>query len=298
MSDIIATTTTNSDSDSLGRLVFWDLNGFVNYEKYCEMLDACGIPNHMHPDFIDPEKALERALNDAIERKQGRGGSNVSVTKMRAAKKGQKVYLVHNKKRNEVEESVDFNEDLKVRLTVLGTVTCEPENHRMAETIKARFNFHCDHLNTSDVGNVNTSVVRWLKGARIRQRGGMYFLAQEHLEQWNSFVAATEEMSEHVFHEIPADNLESVRKAILSGFTSQIESEIAKIESAVEKDLGARGLQTQLRNVAAIQHQMEYYQELMGTVLTELTEKTEELQANVSMLAFAAQAQEKAENEK
>lgn len=148
-------------------------------------------------------------------------------------------------------------------------------------------------LNHQDASYWLSRLVRNVDSISLRDRGGVYFVPRNRLEEWRAYVAAIRASSSHMVYEIPALRSDEAVAAIIDSLTRESEDEAIAIEAELENgDLGGRAIKTRGERCEAMSRKVASYEQLLGRGLDTLRERLERLQANVAAAALASSAPE------
>ncbi len=144
-------------------------------------------------------------------------------------------------------------------------------------------------LNNGDVGSWLVSRVADLNAIRLRDTGGIYFVPQNHRDEWSKIAAVLEKCAQSRIWQIPALRANEAVGAILEALRQQANNELAKIEAALERELGAKGLRTQQALAQEQLALLSSYEQLLGVTQQDLREKIQAVEARVVEAVLTAE---------
>lgn len=269
---------------SPGAMVWWRLGGTLPYSKLLEAWTDAGLDPSLLSDSCGPRKALRRAVDTQVEkhrirRKLPKGGWVLKVETQDA-------------ERNDL----DYRTEVKVSLDPLGRCAIEPEDHRLAPEIRAAFDAALETVTATDVSTLLISLVEHCRGVALREGGGLYFVAPEHLAEWETMVRALRSISGHRIYSAPAMRSADIVDAVLAGMEEEARIAADKMEADLaadgDKALGSRALKSRAANCESVCDKIGQYERLMGVKLDAIRQRMEGLQAGIAAAILAAEAEE------
>jgi len=244
-----------------GLIAGWTLKGPVDHAALSAAWLAAGLSDKFIPDPPTAEKALGRAVKAAA-------GDAVTLTKMPGT-----AWAIEDLR-------FDSETGLPVRSTrlvarlvdarslkVLGSDGVSADISRDARAIEARFASASRELDHGAISTLLTRLVRSVDGvAVLRDGGGVYYVPQNHTEEWRAFVAVLRTVSRHFVGEIPALRSDAAIATVLEGLAQEalqaaekLQAELQAVVDGAEGAIGERALSARMRVLEALYAKLDRY---------------------------------------
>lgn len=273
------------DVPTAGAIVWWRLSGTVLIDELEDAWDDHGLDVKELPQPPIGIAALRRAV---LEQQQQR-------RLVRKLADGSGYALVIEKA-----DGRDLDYDVHARFTLnpIGVLECEgnaPE--KLKEQVRVSYAVHQAELSPTDVGTFLVKQVESHDGVRLRDTGGIYFVPSTALDAWRKVTQALKVASGHLLFEVPALRSEDAVEAVLDAIAQEAAQEADTIaREMAEQDLGERALDNRAERAKAMRAKVQRYEQLLGRELDTLTERLQDLGAQLTVAALkAAKAKEAAE---
>ena len=265
----------------VGALVFWDLHGQVDPEALEEAWNAEGLDTDFVPEPPSPKKALARAMDNLAEGRR--------LRRPLAGRQGYSLVL-----ENAEEERLDYSQQVTAKVDALGVLDIQPPDHPLAGSIRHEYWQATSYLSHGDLSGMLISFTESLLAVGLRGRGGFYFLPPDKVPTFRAAARALKAVSGVVCHEIPAMRSEGAVEAILSGVSAEIAQSCKEMEEKLDdKEIGERGLNSQINHCLKAEQKIAAYAKLLGTNLDHLTGEMEAIRARLTEAALLAASMKK-----
>lgn len=236
---------------------------------------AQGLSEEMLLPMITPKVAVKRAMNELTSRR----------TLARCLGKGKGYALINE---SATEDDLEYSTDFKVVFEG-GMPQIQPEGHPAAATFYKHYTEKLKEVTGTDLSVWVRTLIFKLKGSRLRERGGVYFVPSDNLETFRRMTGVLEKVSGSSIFELPAVNSEQAVKSVLASITTEAEEEIATFEALLNpedgQELGERAMKTKAAQIEELIEKVEKYAEILGTNLDKFKDKLEELHSGFAMAA-------------
>ncbi len=272
------------DVEECGAIVWWSLSSVIDIKLLSGMWEAAGLPEDVFPAPVSENAAFRRALADQQTRRH----------LVRPLKKRGHFAIV--------DESVDENEEISHRVSAnvflengrvevgmpdVETYDAMDRVEELQFELQRSMDFHMEHLGHSDVSYFLIQQANRLGALSLRDRGGMYFLPKEQLEEWRTIVSVLRSVSEHKVYEIPALSTDEAVEAILDSLLREVEGEVSSFEEALLADnLGVRALNNRVERAEGMREKIGKYAALLGKNLDELTNRVGDIEGKLAAAAI------------
>jgi hypothetical protein len=271
-----------------GAVIFWTLAEWSSRNRLQEGFVAAGLDKFV-PEPRPPAPALKAALEEVL------GGPRMLVRPL-ARRDGFTVVLE------------DRGELANIYAQVLvariegdnGEVrpAFQPDTDERIPAVREAYRRHLGLLHTSQVSNSLVAILDALRGTRLRPSGGLYWLPERKLTDWQRAALAAEAAAEgkpsavHILrHRMDADAVRAVRDAIVA----EVLTEATRIQDeVVSGELGERALESRRAQLSQLREKIALYEDLLQVGLGGLyqaVDRTEQAAAAAVLLA-SAQPQE------
>jgi hypothetical protein len=285
------------DVSTAGALVYWRLSGSIWLSElqaaWAKTLASYGLANRpeMLPAATSPATSFTRAVKahgDARTLVRSLGRSSYVIVAERVA----------NRAETHPNEPVEYRVDLQVSLDAVGRVVFKPAEHPKRKQILLDYEKGLDELTSNDVGSWLSDMVRRSDGVALRESGGFYFIPREKLDGplgWRSVSRTIQSCSAHRCFEIPAMRTVDVLDSIVDALGQEAAAEAARLEAEVlehvegRTKLGAKALGSRADQCAAIAAKLGRYEAILGRQVSKLVDKIDEVKAQLTAAALAAQ---------
>lgn len=265
------------DVPTAGAIVWWRLSGAVLIDELEDAWDEAGLEVASLPQPPIGIAALRRAVLEQqtarrLVRRLGDGSG----------------YAVVNEKADGKE--LDYSVSVRFTLDAIGQLEHEgTAPQELIDTVRASYRAHQAELSPSDVGTFLVKQVEACDGVRLRDTGGIYFVPNGAMAAWQALSTAMKAASAHQLFEVPALRSEDAVEAVLDAITQEAQQEAATIAQEMqEQDLGARALDNRAERAKAMRTKVQRYEGLLGRSLETLTERLEDLGAQLTVAALKA----------
>ncbi len=265
-----------------GLLTFWTLPRHVRLAELRQGLDALGLGKHA-PDARTPSAALRTALEEVFPSKSYR------VEPLKSREAFEIIEVLRGERQNV------YRHAWRVCIDEQKAVDLQPFDDNMAESIVWEFNKHLGLVTGPAVTQGLVGILSGMQGTRLRQNGGLYWLADTHRSQWREVADMVEGVPGtggrsavyQIHHQMDHDAIRAVRDAICK----QVAEDTQEIHDAVlSGELGARALAHKQKQAKDLFGMITLYEEILGGGLGDLRrdlEKTEESVSAATLLISA-----------
>jgi hypothetical protein len=254
-----------------GAFVFWDPHA-TNHTRLREALsdigqgDLCPPP---HAVGLAVKKALAdyaRANAAAIKEAMGIKGGDFIVQRHKEAETDG-YELVHVKReKDENDYSFVFSARAEEECTLCETWRAVPPNFRVA--IQAQYEKYRSLVSGSGVGKMLSELVGQLHGTCVRAIGGVYYLPEDTVADWDKVVAAVESVGETVVTRARVVLDDSSIRTVANAITNELHQRAQEIRDAVTSgDLKADALENRAGLARRCQEKAKHYEEILGVSL-------------------------------
>jgi len=266
------------DFQTAGAAVWWELDGEVPHQVLEGLGEGLGLDPSKLPSKPSAEVALRRAMQTAGDRRR---------MMVRPLTKRGAWALVDETRQG---EDLTYNVELRARLED-GQLRLTPDDHPRAAAVAATFDRAQRWLTASDISEWLIATARRLKAVPLRDRGGMYFIPQAQLAEWEQVRRALAAVSDHTLYQMAALPTAEVIQAVLDGVEREAQAQIAEMDRELnEGEMGKRALASKAKACTGAAEKVRYYEGLLGRALPALHERLEGLQARLAAAALANQA--------
>lgn len=266
------------DVKEAGAIVMWWLSGTINAERLRAEWATAGLDVALVPDNPGVEAALRRAVGEQKEKRR--------LVRSLARMSGWAIVDEHAS-----ESEVAYRQECTIKADAVGRVVVEPQGHPLTQEIMAAFAGHLENLKTTDVSGWLSSLVRHLGAVALRDGGGVYFIPRDKLDAWRKMVGVVRSVSSHGIYEVPALLASEAVALVLRSIEYEAQAEAEAMEQKLDKELGARALETQVVRCSDVEKKVSGYEALLGTSMEVLKQRLSTLRSRLSEAALAAQAE-------
>jgi hypothetical protein len=251
-----------------GAVVYWNA-GPTRRELLEERFRQLGLEKHVPPARTDAN-ALRAALKDHCDRRANRrrGKDKLVQPHKRQSKHGFEVVHVD---RGEVAN--DYSMDFSAKVDEGRVVVTR--GYADTDELQEAFAVHKATLTGASVGQALVAVLAQLGGTALRPSGGVYWIAEEAVETWQSVAAAVQsaasgENGNNVYMLrtlLDEEGIRAVKDAIVSEITDASDKLAEQIAS---NDLGEQALTKRQIVAASLHARVTQYEAILGEALDTL----------------------------
>lgn len=270
-----------SNTMSMGGCVtFWSLADRTSHAALETALRACGLQ-----DLVPEKRTRVAALRDAIHAVLGHGD-----VRSEALKKGgwyvvRALAGVEDVTYRHVLTAKVENKDADLEVTGPSAASYE-------QALKDELERQTNVLKPPTITAVLTDLVSKLRGNRLRPSGGIYWLPDSALGEWELMSNAVEIAGANrvykVRHRFDEDSVRAVRDAL----REEVTNELSVIEAEMEaNDCGKRALKNRAARAVSLADKVKFYESVLGELLPDLSlacEKSRAAAAEAALLESAA----------
>lgn len=170
-----------------------------------------------------------------------------------------------------------------------GRVEADPPNPAVAERY--------DELSTvfpgGAVGHALIKAVRKLDGVALRPTGGVYWLPPDGLEQFRKLAEAAEAAGGTTVYLLQTQFDDRAAVAVRDGLEAEVRAAVADIlDRLAAGDLGKKGIEGRRAKARVLLAKVRRYEELLGTILTDVREAVGEVEVAAAAAELALAAEE------
>jgi hypothetical protein len=271
-----------------GAVIFWTLAEWSSRDRLQEGFAAVGLDKFV-PEPRPPAPALKAALEEVL------GGPRMLLRPL-ARRDGFTVILE------------DRGESANVYAQVLiarvegnnGDVrpTFQPETDERVPAVREAYQRHLGLLHTGQPSNSLVAILDALRGTRLRPSGGLYWLPERKLGDWQRAALAAEAAAEdkpsavHILrHRLDAAAVRAIRDAIVA----EVLTEASRMHDEIASgELGERALESRRAQLGQLREKIALYEDLLNVGLGGLYQAVDrsEQAAAAAILIASAQPQQ------
>lgn len=288
----------NSDiADAAGAIVYWRLSGAIELDALEDAWTGAGLDKKLLPRPTTPDRALFRALSELA-------GPRILCRPLERKKRG---YAIVRETAN-ADSTLSYETLLQAWIDTdsngTATLRVDAANYpdtTIAKTTLRKYAAFCGELSTGEIADwIAQRVLPSVKAVGLRDRGGIYFVPANTVDEWRSMVDVVRSVSEHRIFEIPAMRSDEAVQAILDAITGEAEEAAAEMEADLTGadatdaggGLGIRSIRHRERRCEALLSKLDTYQELLGIRMDNMHKRIAELQAGLAAAALSAKGEE------
>ena len=193
-----------------------------------------------------------------------------------------------------------------VRATALlqenGVVRLDPPSWECEERLKAGMADAAEWLTAASVGSALVKLVEWCDGVALRPSGGVYWVRDDRLPEWERITEVFEQASaekDKDGKDQPPNAVYVMRvvadakmvRAVGDALTSEVEQELAAIEADIaDSDLKEQACLTRLRKTGQLESKVKRYETAFDAPLTRLREAVSRTSVAVAQATLQASA--------
>lgn len=268
--------------DKAGAIVFINYDGNLSRTALEDAWTEAGLDEGLLPEFNSFKKALTRAV-DEVARSNGLiklkkpGGWNI-VDKASDATVGESAGTI----------------ECLVELNVVNTLQITPDDHPYKDDLSEAYFRHLYTVSTSDAGDwIRGRLLPRVNALGLRDRGGVDFIARQHLDTWHTMVACIQSASSHRVHEIPALHGDETAAAVMDALINETDDAIKRCEAVIDDDSkGERALKTQSAKLGRLVKKLSAFEELVGDKLDTLRDQLSDAKAATAEAILIATSEE------
>jgi len=265
-----------------GSFTWWRLAGVIHYDKLEKAWQLADMPMRDLPSLPSRTVALKRALDEQYR------GSHTLVRVLPAG--GYAIVDESFENGQEDDETVDPTYETRFKAWFdedLGELCFRNVDGKISEdemqAILSHFKMAQKELTHQDLSSWLSKLVRNVQSVRLRDTGGIYFIPEQHVAQWEKISDIVAEVGQSRVFGVPALRtdraVEAIMDAVISDTTNEIETVTKLLDDAT---LGVRALKTRGEKLAALSDKLKVYENLLGVRLDEMREKIQEADARIS----------------
>lgn len=256
---------TQSNHGISGGVVFWTLGGGTDFDKLLNSWSVLGHEKHA-PDRVSTADAVKAALVDLY-------GGRENLVRPAKRKGG---YCVVRETAGMMAEN-DYDE--RVVVQVMSGAQKEAYHLHIRgpdaepERIRRAVNDQLDILPSSKVTQGLVAVVRSLGGVPMRETGGIYWIPEYNLAEWEGVARATEQSGPGNQVYVARTVLdEEGKRAVLAAIRSDIVTQVEKIKEEIETGgmTSERALKHRRSVVESLEARVSEYESALDVALTDI----------------------------
>jgi hypothetical protein len=254
-----------------GTVTMWRLHGDVTHKALEDAWKAHGFNTSDLPELPSPEVALRRAIGHLSSKR----------TLVRSlAKRGAWAIVIEQVMKDG--ETLKHEQSFNVSVNKIGNLVFKPEEVDAKDFITDSYRKELFIHDSTALSEFLVSQVTRLRAVGIQNKGGVYFIPQEHVEVWERMNAALEESGAALFTNIPAMPTDSVVRSVLSALKEEVVASIKAIEDDMASGIKEEALNNRVDRCVTMVNKIASYEELFNVKLDEIRRATEDLKANIS----------------
>lgn len=261
-----------------GVVTFWSLCEGTSLKALAAGFDALGMAKYV-PEPPTDRACLRAALEAAFPR---------HLIRPLARRDG--FTVVHERRgesRNEYDHHVTYT------LGADGAPVPGGDDADQAAVFEAFFAAK-GRLDSAAVTGALTAVLAGMSGARLRPRGGIYWLSEGSVSRWSQVAGVVEGAAVtgtnavyQIRHQMDADAVRAVRDAVIG----EIETDLAKLDQEIMSgELGSRALGNRELLCSEMRDKVRLYESLLSTGLASLHEALDKAELSMAQAAMLAAA--------
>lgn len=261
-----------------GGVIFWSLAEWTDHAALKTGLTDAGFA-----DFAPPARAPITALKDALV--DVLGGSCVLIRPL-ASKDG---FVVVREDRGE--EDNNYATLMQAKVGEDGLLLFRPLNDKAREVVES-YNRHIGYVSAGSVASSLVKIMGGLGKTTLRETGGLYWLPDHMLKQWEAVARATEvaacKGTSRLYllrHLMDADACRAIRDAV----QTEILAEAKRLEAELVDptvDLGERALSHRGRLCIDLKDRIKSFEELLGESLASLHQAVDGVETALAAAAL------------
>lgn len=165
-----------------------------------------------------------------------------------------------------------------------GELTCD-FSHRAFDDIKSLYNEYQEMMNSDDVRDAVIKIISEFKKVNVRQRGGIYFLPNQHEADVEKMEVLVESLpGDCSFSIAPQIDTEKSKKAIYKAFVEGLKYKMATFREELENPAGKTRKatwETRLQQFKGLKQEIEFYRDAMSFQVEDLSTELESLRGDV-----------------
>lgn len=241
-------TTTKLTANGLGSIVMYSLSVdmHIPYADFFNEAEKNNVPLHLLPMPLSPVGAFKRATTGLKETFQKQAEpifikevpSTLPNTIMRAFEK-----RIKSSKEDTIrmEKGKDYVPVYKPIVTIMFDVNTnaltyqlfEPEGRDIFKKVEARYNELAGMANIQQVRSTIQSAFRYYGSIQLRHNGGVNFIPQQHIKEWNNFTNFLDKFDGIEIMELnvrnDSHNKATLKNALIDDVGDSIADEIKKL---------------------------------------------------------------------
>ena len=277
------------DAWSQGTIVTWDTKP-TKHERLKAAMDAIGVGDLCPPPYSVGE-SLKRALQV-----YARGHRSELLRYMDRKTKIDLVVQRHEKADDDGYEivAIERGKSRNSYTPICGARVVEGEAIEITEGYLDRGELVYDYrtnratVAASAIGQMLVKVVQLLHGTCVRSMGGLYYLPEGTVKEWEELCNAVEEPdgTQITYYEIRlnASNMRAIGDAITKEL---MEVSVGTLEEICDGELGKRALENREQAMAALRAKMLEYESILDSPLQAVREALEKTETAIAMAKMA-----------
>lgn len=272
----------------MGAVVAWSPNGDADLQKMADGFAKIGM-GQFAPTPRTLKEALRAALVGEYSKKNQRVapcGKGYEVTK-EVQIEGQ----IRNEHIHILSASVERDQTSGNEAVVI-------DDPSMAEAVLGWVEAARKKVDSTAVGEGLTRVVEALRGVKIRDAGGAYWLPPASVGRWVALKEALEQAGRPVrMREFEQAATARTVAAVIDSVSSHVDSSIDKMLTAIESgELGERALAAKEQEAMDLADQLTEYEAVLGTKLDEIRARVQETRIRAMQASSIVLAAKDAKN--
>ena len=262
-----------------GLTMFWSLCDSTPLEPLREGLTDIGRAD-LVPEKTEEGDALKRALHFVFRDRR---------TLVRPLERMRGAYAVVLEDAAALgDEKMQYEEAFKVAC-IDGDLVFNPDDTEYRFQVERAFQEQQKILPASKLGGVLTKAIMSLQGIPLRPRGGMYWLSEEKLDEWNDIVDVIQ--GAHQGNSVLGMRTTTdtgTLDAVCFSLTTQVEKMLETLTDDLESgDLGKRALQSREDRARELDSFIQDYETILGKSLQELRDRAGEAESAAAVALLA-----------
>lgn len=278
-----------------GVITFWSLSELTDCHTFAMQLEAAGFK-----DYAPEPRSADCILRESMELSVPKHAIVVKDTNgtQSQAKPEESRYLIRPLagwsgysivKETAGEKENGYETILAVGL--LGEELVVSKEGDLTDQVRYHYSNRRGTLRAAQVTSVMTKIINDLGGVRLREHGGIYWLAGYQYDTWAKVKVALESSGSHkvhrVTHSLDTDSIQAIGDALTKEITTEVEDINAKVMGG---DYGERGLRNQEERARGLFTKVRDYETILGVSLKEIGKKVAEAEAAACRAALMASA--------
>jgi hypothetical protein len=260
-----------------GAVTYWTLAEWTNVEKIHDSLVDLGLDKFV-PSPPTPAVALRRALVDVFRKRN---------KLVRPLKHGRFAVVDETRKGDDL----DYAVELRAEANNGDVLDFQPADHPAEAAVAdayARLRLRAPAL---AVSSSLSSIASHLRGVRLRDTGGVYWIPEAGLETWRKVATAFEEASSSgrtMVYRLRTAVDDAAVTAVAAAIEKEVEDAVDEIKGKIRDQVRPTALKRRVEETEALQDKIDRYEKILGRSLQHLRDKAKETEGEANLAALAA----------